>query len=89
MWVDLDDFVAKRTAIDFLVLFLILETIMRFNSRVLRTINRLTVFASDGKPVLLPAGVDRAVLSDILVEHNEETQKIVKNIQKEIQADPF
>ena len=71
MWVDLDDFVAKRTAIDFLVLLLVLETMMRFNSRVIRTIDRLTVFASDGKPVLLPTGLDRAVFSDVLVEHNE------------------
>lgn len=69
VWVDFDGFVAEGADIHFFVLFLVGWAVMRFNGGVICTEDPVAVFAFDGEPIFLMAGVDFAVLSYVLIEH--------------------
>lgn len=61
--------IAKRTAVDLLVLLLVLRTMMGLNGAVICTEDLRTIFTLDGQPVLLPAGGLRAVLAYVVIVH--------------------
>lgn len=75
--VHLKDFVAQWALKHFFGDFLMVRTVMGFDRVVVATECYGAVFAVDGQPVFLFAGVDRAVFSDVLVEH--EICEVFKN----------
>lgn len=63
VWVHLEYFGAEGALEYFFGDFLMVGTVMRFDGVMVRTEDFGAVFAADGKPVLLFAGVNRAVFA--------------------------
>ena len=67
--INVESFVTHRAHIYFFVLFGIFRTWVGLNGWMVSTIYLFAIFASDGEPVFLFAGVEGAVFTYVLIEH--------------------